>query len=232
MKYVKRALEELIKKQLKPNKVVVLLGARRVGKTELVKHVLAELQENTMLLNGEDQDVHLALAERSIRNYKRFLSNTSLLVIDEAQAIPDIGQKLKLMVDSVDDIKILVTGSSVFDLGNQLGEPLVGRAITLKLYPLAQMELASTENFLETKSNFDDRLIYGSYPELEHLDNLTDKADYLKEQVNSYLLKDILAFEGVRKSDKLVPLSRMICLLYTSDAADALTRTFLGSSLV
>ena len=120
MDYIDRSLESLIKKNLRPNKILVILGARRVGKTELINHIVSGIKEKTMILNGEDQDVHLALNDRSVRNYKQFLGNTKLLVIDEAQAIPEIGLKLKLMVDSIEGIKILVTGSSVFDLYNQL----------------------------------------------------------------------------------------------------------------
>lgn len=217
MNYINRSLEVLVKKYLKPNKVVVVLGARRVGKTELINHIVSEIKEKTMILNGEDQDVHIALNDRSIRNYKQLLGNTKLLVIDEAQAIPEIGLKLKLMVDSIDGIKILVTGSSVFDLDNQLGEPLVGRSYTLKLYPLAQMELSARENFIDTKGNLNNRLIYGCYPELEHLPNNEEKENYLKEQINSYLLKDILAFEGVRKRDKIVSLLRLIAFRVGSE---------------
>ena len=135
MEYINRALESTIEKYLKPNKVVVLLGARRVGKTELIKHILAKLDEEPMILNGEDEDTHIWLASRTVQNYKRLLGKTRLLVIDEAQAIPEIGLKLKLMIDSINGLKILVTGSSVFDLNNQLGEPLVGRKMSLYLYP-------------------------------------------------------------------------------------------------
>lgn len=217
MDYVGRILGEVIKKHLRPNKVVVVLGARRVGKTELIKHILSEIKEKTMILNGEDLDTHRALEDRSVRNYKQFLSDTQLLVIDEAQAIPDIGLKVKLMVDSIEGLKILVTGSSVFDLGNQLGEPLVGRSYTFKLFPLAQMELSKQENFIDTKGNLNNRLIYGGYPELEQLKSNGEKEIYLKEQVNSYLLKDILAFEGVRKQSKIVSLLRLIAFRVGSE---------------
>lgn len=217
MDYVERSLEKLIKKYLRPNKVVVVQGARRVGKTELIKHILSGMEEKVMMLNGEDQDVHLALHNRNVRNYTQLLSNTSLLVIDEAQAIPDIGLKLKLMVDSIERLKILVTGSSVFDLDNQLGEPLVGRSYTFRLFPLAQMELSVRENFIDTKSNLNRRLIYGAYPELEHLISNSEKESYLKEQVNSYLLKDILAFEGIRKQSRIVFLLRLIAFRVGSE---------------
>jgi uncharacterized protein len=217
MNYIERSMEKRIKEYLQPNKVVIILGARRVGKTELIKHLLEEIHEKAMILNGEDQDVHLALQDRSVRNYKQLLNMTKLLVIDEAQAIPEIGLKLKLMVDSIEGLKILVTGSSVFDLDNQLGEPLVGRSYTFKLFPLAQMELAARENYMETRGSLNSRLIYGGYPELVHLPTNEKKESYLKEQVNSYLLKDILAFEGVRKQAKIVALLRLIAFRVGSE---------------
>ena len=217
MKFINRSLEPVIKQYLKPNKVVILLGARRVGKTELIKHILSQIEEEVIVLNGEDEDTHSLLEKRSVQNYKHLLGKVRLLVIDEAQAIPEIGKKLKLMVDSIEGLKILVTGSSVFDLDNQLGEPLVGRKMTLYLYPLGQMEFSQVENLIETKSNLEERLIYGGYPELEHLDSRDEKAAYLKEQVNSYLLKDILAFEGVRKRSKIVSLLRMLAFRVGSE---------------
>ncbi|MEZ4800878.1 MAG: ATP-binding protein [Flavobacteriales bacterium] len=217
MEYIHRSLEERIKEYLQPNKVIIVLGARRVGKTELIKHLLSDFEEKSLILNGEDQDVQLALQDRSVRNYKRLFGNTSLLIIDEAQAIPEIGLKLKLIVDSIDGIKVLVTGSSVFDLDNQLGEPLVGRSYTFKLFPLAQMEFSIKENYFDTIGNLGTRLIYGSYPELIHLESNERKESYLKEQINSYLLKDILAFEGVRKRAKIVSLLRLIAFRVGSE---------------
>lgn len=217
MEYVTRSLESVMKKYLKPNKVVVLLGARRVGKTELIKHLLAGLNEEALVLNGEDEDTHSLLEQRTVYNYQRLLGNIRLLVIDEAQAIPEIGLKLKLMVDSIDGIRILVSGSSVFDLNNQLGEPLVGRKMTLHLYPLSQLELSEQENYLVTKNKLEERLIFGGYPELEQLVSWEEKVEYLKEQVNSYLLKDILAFEGIRKREKIVSILRMIAFRIGSE---------------
>lgn len=202
MAIIQRYLEQVILNKLKPNKVIIIVGARRVGKTELVKQLLKKIDEKPLILNGDDIDTINALAVKSLSNYKRLLGNTKLLIIDEAQEIPDIGAKLKLMIDGIDDLKIIATGSSVFDLNNKLGEPLVGRKTTFHLYPLAQLEFSLTENYMETKSKLEDRLIFGSYPELEHLENKQEKIDYLKEQVNSYLLKDVLAFEGIKNAKK------------------------------
>jgi predicted AAA+ superfamily ATPase len=105
-----------------------------------------------------------------------------------------------------------VTGSSVFDLQNKLGEPLVGRQNTIQLFPIAQAELSGIENFVTTKSKLEERLIYGSYPELFHLESYQEKANYLEELVSSYLLKDILSFNGIKKSDKLVKLLQLLAL--------------------
>ncbi len=200
-----------------PNKVVILLGARRVGKTELIKKIVSELDDSYILLNGEDEDSQDLLKSRTVRNYKRLLGDKKLLIIDEAQAIPDIGKKMKLLVDEIDGVKVLVTGSSVFDLNNKLGEPLVGRKKTLFMYPLAQLEFMKYENLFDTKAKLTERLIFGSYPELQQLQSDTHKISYLKEQVNSYLLKDILAFEGIRKRDKIVSLLRMIAFRLGSE---------------
>jgi len=217
MSYIERAVKETVLKYLKPNKVVVILGARRVGKTQFIQHLISELKETPIVLNGEDIDTHALLQDRSVRNFKKVLGNTKLLIIDEVQAIPDIGAKLKLMVDSIDGIKILVSGSSVFDLNNQLGEPLVGRKMTINMYPLAQIEFQPLENYVETKGKLEDRLIFGSYPELEHIENQDEKKAYLKEQINSYLLKDILAFEGIRKRETIVSLLRMVAFRIGSE---------------
>ena len=217
MNYIGRAIEPLITKYLKPNKAVILLGARRVGKTELIRKFMSECKETFIFLNGDDLQTHELLEPRTISNYKRLLGDTRLLIIDEVQSIPDIGMKLKLMLDSIDGLKILVTGSSVFDLNNDLGEPLVGRKMTFQIFPLAQMELAKQENHIQTTQKLDERLIFGSYPELEHLITRAEKIDYLIEQVNSYLLKDILELEGIRKRETIVSLLRMIAFRVGSE---------------
>ncbi|NTW34042.1 MAG: ATP-binding protein, partial [Bacteroidetes bacterium] len=116
----------------------------------------------------------------------------------------------KLMVDKIEGIKIIATGSSMFDLANQLGEPLTGRKVTFNLYPLAQMEYSEEENIIQTKSLLEERLIYGSYPELIKYESYEEKAAYLNELVSSYLLKDILELDGIKNSSKMVNLLRLI----------------------
>jgi predicted AAA+ superfamily ATPase len=211
IRYLKRAVNQDFKKKVIANKVLILLGARRVGKTELIKSYLADIPSEIYLqLNGEDiNDINL-LKERSVNNYKRLLKGIDLLVIDEAQNVPDIGQILKLIVDSIDGIKVIATGSSMFDLSNKLGEPLVGRKNTIYLFPLAQIEFSENENYKQTIENLEERLLFGGYPELVQYESWEDKKEYLFEIINSYLLKDILVFEGIKHADKIYDLLRLI----------------------
>ena len=203
---------------MKPQKVLILQGARRVGKTEIIKKYISELESDQyVFFNGDDQRTWQLLAKRTVDNYSRLLGNTKLLIIDEAQKIPDIGYKLKLMVDSIDGLKIIATGSSVFDLANKLGEPLFGRANTLKLFPLAQMEFQKNENFSKTTAKLEERLIFGSYPELEQLPTWSEKIDYLDNVIGTNLIRDILEYEGVRKSEKIMDLLRLIAFQIGSE---------------
>lgn len=208
--FIPRLLNRRIKTRLKPQKVIILTGARRVGKTELLKNIHKETEGRVLFLNGEDADAATLLANRSIAHYQRLLDEVDLLIIDEAQVIPNIGSILKLMVDELDTVKIIASGSSSFDLTNDTGEPLTGRKYEFTMYPMAQAELIKIENPLQTNRNLEERLILGSYPELNNIDSFEEKKDYLREIVSSYLLKDILAIGGIKKSAKMNQLLNMV----------------------
>ncbi|WP_225586891.1 ATP-binding protein [Algoriphagus sp. Y33] len=211
MQNIPRALQANFHRKLKPNKVLMILGPRRSGKTALVRQFTKDVDpQQSLILNGEDVLDAALLQERSVANYSRLLAGKNLLVIDEAQHIPDIGLILKLIVDSIDGIQVIATGSSSFDMHQQVGEPLVGRKNTLFLYPLAQMEFAKIEDFKTTLENREERLIFGGYPELTRYPDWKDKEDYLYQIMNDYLLKDILMVDGVKNSDKLYSLLRLI----------------------
>jgi predicted AAA+ superfamily ATPase len=207
---IKRSIEDIIYNRLTPNKVILLFGARRVGKTVLLNQILRRFEGKTLLLNGEDYDSLVLLEPQSISNYKRLLAGIDLLAIDEAQNIPEIGKKLKLIVDEIPGIKVLASGSSSFDLQNKAGEPLVGRSTQFHLFPFSQFELSQQENVLESKQRLEDRLIYGSYPEVINLSDYNQKKDYLRDIVNAYLLKDILSIDGIQNSKKMSELLRLI----------------------
>ena len=219
MLILKRIIEDQIIESLVPNKVVVLVGPRRVGKTILINQVINRLGEPYMLLNGEDFETLDLLKNQSIQNYRNILGDLSLLVIDEAQKIPDIGSKLKLMVDHIKGLRILVTGSSALDIANYTGEPLTGRKTTYNLYALSEQEFNQIENLIEKKSNLKQRLVYGNYPELIHLSTNEQKVEYLREVINSYLLKDILAFENIKNSEKIFDLLRLIAYRIGSEVS-------------
>ncbi len=211
MEIITRAVFNDLKAKLKPGKVLILLGARRVGKSHLLKQVISDLDPNQLLvLNGEDQTTIDRMSIRSVENFKLLLGNAKFLIIDEAQNVPDIGLKLKLLVDEIPTIHVIVTGSSMFELSNKLGEPLVGRSQVIQLFPFAQLEYQPNENIIKTDGKLENRLIYGSYPELIHLNEIEEKKDYLEELISSYLLKDILAYEGIKKADKIIDLLRLV----------------------
>jgi uncharacterized protein len=211
MNAIPRALLSQFQRKLRPNKVLMLLGPRRSGKTAFVKDYLKTVDlTKTLMLNGEDLVDAALLQERSVANYNRLLAGKDLLVVDEAQYIPEMGLILKLIVDSIEGIQVIATGSSAFDLHQQVGEPLVGRQNTLFMYPLAQMEFSKIEDFKTTIEKREERLIFGGYPELIQYPDWKDKEDYLYQIMNDYLLKDILMVDGIKNSDKLYALLRLI----------------------
>ncbi|PKP43274.1 MAG: ATPase [Bacteroidetes bacterium HGW-Bacteroidetes-10] len=210
MEPVKRLLEERVRTKILPNKAVLIFGARRVGKTILLRQIIDKFEGKVLLLNGEDLDSVSILNEKSISNYSHILDGVNLLAIDEAQAIPDIGSKLKLIVDEIPGISVVATGSSSFDLLNKAGEPLVGRSSLFYLTPFSQREIGQVENALETRQNLESRLIYGSYPEVVTMSGYDNKAQYLGDIVNAYLLKDILSIDGLKNSGKMKDLLRLI----------------------
>lgn len=191
--------------KLSPKKVTIVYGPRRVGKTTLLKKFL-EKEKNYLFVTGEDLFVRDFLSSQSIEKLKNYIGEKSLLVIDEAQYIPSIGRSLKLIIDHIKNVRVIVTGSSAFDLTKQIGEPLTGRQYIIQLFPISQLELKQIENLAETNSHLEERLIYGSYPEILTLKENSFKQEHLRELVSSYLIKDILAFEGVQKSKKMLDL--------------------------
>lgn len=199
-----------LKKLAIPGKVVLIYGPRRTGKTTLLEHFIAELQEPFHLVNGEDIFVQEILSSQSIDKLKDFIGQKKLLIIDEAQKVPNIGLNLKLIVDHIPQIRVIATGSSSFDLSVQAGEPLTGRKWTMHMFPLAQMELSQTENTAQTAARLENRLIYGSYPDVVLGTDDEFRQRYLKEIVSSYLYKDILELDGLRHSDKLVRLLQLL----------------------
>lgn len=216
---IQRYIQKKIEGKLKSGKVILLLGARRTGKTFLIRQIIKSLKEPCLLLNGEDFSVAAKLENKSISEYRQIVGNNKLLIIDEAQKIKDIGKILKIMIDEINGLTIIATGSSVFDLSQKLGEPLTGRNINFKVFPIAQSELKDSENTIETFSNLEQRLILGSYPELFSMTGYTEKQEYLSGLVNSFLLKDILELDNIKNASKILNILRLLAFQVGSEVS-------------
>lgn len=219
MTVVNRELASQLQRWMGKNKVLLVFGTRRVGKTVLI-HKLAERQaEHALVLNGEDFDVQALLARRAASHYRQLVGQKKLIIIDEAQAIPDIGLILKLLIDSLPHITVIASGSSAFDLGNKTGEPLTGRSLRFQLHPFNTHELRQHFGYAHEKINLRDRLVFGQYPEVVMAPDYTDKEIYLNNLIQSYLLKDILLYEGIKNANKLAALLRLIAYQVGSEVS-------------
>lgn len=209
---IRRYIEKDILSHIQPQKVVVMYGPRRVGKTTLLKQLAKGITEPILWLSGEDLDVQTGLSVQSREGLKSLVGSFRTVIIDEAQYVDQIGLNLKIMVDHIPDIKIIATGSSSFELANQVGEPLVGRKWSYNLYPIAQLELSALETPFESKNRLESRLIYGSYPEVITHDGKSEKIKILESVVDGLLFKDVFALEGVKKPQKIISLTKMLAL--------------------
>ena len=208
--YIERFIKQNIIEKLQPNKVVALYGPRQAGKTTLIKKILENINEKYLFLNGENRSAQKWMSIQEIDILKQYIGDNKLVVIDEAQKIEHIGINLKLIVDNIDNIKILATGSSSFELANQIGEPLVGRKWQFFLFPISQLEMQKYENRFETENNLHLRLIYGYYPDVVNAKSNKEKDEILDEIVDSYLYRDLLEFDEIKKSQKIIDILKLL----------------------
>lgn len=206
-KKIQRALAKTLPGLLQEGKVLLIYGPRRVGKTTLVNDFLATLdpaeRQSVLSLSGENRTVQDTFSSQSIEGLRSAVGPHRLLVIDEAQHIPNIGLNLKLIVDHIPGIRVLATGSASFALAQQVGEPLTGRKFTVRLYPVWAREIIDTKTQLFYQETLERYLVYGSYPELFRLQSDWERARYTDELVDSYLFRDVLALENIRNPKKL-----------------------------
>ncbi|MCH7401516.1 ATP-binding protein [Belliella kenyensis] len=216
---VNRVLLNKILQNCFKGKVILLLGARQVGKTTLLEELLKEINQPSVWLNADEADILEAFTEAktSTQLIQLIGSNNKLVIIDEAQQIPDIGKKLKLIYDSKAEIQIIATGSSAFDLQNNTAEPLTGRKKTFHLFPLSYQELADSTSRLEAKRLLDTRLIYGSYPDV--VNNPGREKEILIEIAQSYLYKDILQIDNIRKPSHIDKLLKALAFQIGSEVS-------------
>lgn len=198
-----RIQTEHILKSLDYGKVIIIFGARQTGKTSLLGLIADNVgKKRVCFLNADERDIReLFLSSDNSVSLKSIVGNNDYLFIDEAQRIKDIGIKLKILSDNFKKLKIIATGSSSFDLGNKTQEALTGRKIEYKLFPFSFAELVSEYGLLDEKRQLEERLIFGNYPEIVLA--TSDKRLLLSNLAESYLYKDILALDGIRKQDKI-----------------------------
>ncbi len=200
---IDRILEESIKNKLFKGKAIVLLGPRQVGKTTLLKNIATNLK-NPLWLNADNFEVQTLFETPSSSRFKAIIKNHNVVIIDEAQSIKDIGLKLKIITDELKDVQLIATGSSAFDLSNDLNEPLTGRKFEYQMYPMSFEEMVGHHNLLDEISLLKHRMVYGYYPDV--VVNQGEEKDILKLLADSYLFKDILIWNKIKKSDKIIKL--------------------------
>lgn len=202
---IQRYIELELKTALQPGTAVILLGARRVGKTTLIHRVIDGSEQRVAFFNCDDPDVIRQFTNIGLRALQRMFANVDLIVFDEAQRIRDIGITLKLIVDEMPNKRLLVSGSSSLELSNQINEPLTGRKKTFYLFPLSVLELwlHEREDDLAIRSLLDELLRFGSYPKVFDLNTVQEKEAYLLELTGDYLFKDVLEYQELRNPEQL-----------------------------
>lgn len=200
---VKRFLEAELKQKFNQAKAIILMGARQVGKTTLLKNIF-ENENDYIWLNADEQDVINLFENPNSLRLKQFFENKKFVIIDEAQRIPDVGLKLKLITDEISEIQLIATGSSSFELANSVNEPLTGRKWEFKMFPISFGEMVNHHGLLQEKRALNHRLVFGYYPDV--INNVGKEKDVLKQLSDSFLFRDILMLDQIKKPEKIIKL--------------------------
>lgn len=203
MTMYKRTLQNLISQRMGEGKAVIVYGPRQVGKTTVLK-LLLEDRNDVLWFNGDEPDVRALFENITSTRLKAIIGQRRLVVIDEAQRISNIGLCMKLITDNLPEVQLIATGSSSFDLANSIQEPLTGRKKEYQMFPLSFQELVEANGWMDERRLLPHRLVYGSYPDV--LNHAGEEKETLTELADSYLYKDILSFDRIKKSEKLVKL--------------------------
>ncbi len=208
-----RTLENKIAEKLNSGKAIIIVGARQVGKTTLIKKILE--RKEFLFLDADDPSTRNILQKPTTEQIRTFIGDYKYVFLDEAQRIPGIGLTLKIITDQFKGVQLLVSGSSSFDLGNALNEPLTGRKWEYELFPISWEEYEKNIGFIKSEQQIENRLLYGFYPEV--INNQGNEREVLKNLVNSYLYRDILVFSDIRKPEILEKLLQALALQLGSE---------------
>ena len=212
-----RQLQKTIEQRMFAGKAIIVIGARQVGKSTLFKMVLEKQDCKTLQLNCDEPEVKDMLNGINTAELRLLIADNRIVVIDEAQRVENIGMTLKRITDNFPDVQLLVTGSSSFELQDRLNEPLTGRKLEYHLYPISTAEIMQSQGLLGVKQTLEQRLIFGSYPDI--LNHADDAKELLLNLAGSYLYKDLLSLESVRRPALLGKLLTAIALQVCSEVS-------------
>jgi predicted AAA+ superfamily ATPase len=204
-----RTIEDLIKVRLFSGKAILVIGARQTGKTTSVNNIISNLQD-VLVLNGDDSVVRNLLSKANTAHIRSILGNNKIIFIDEVQRIENVGLTAKIIVDNFKDVQLILSGSSSFEIKNSLSESLTGRKWEYIMYPVTWNEFEKTNGYIQAQQQLELRMIYGMYPEI--IMHQGDEPERLKQLIDSYLYKDLLALAKIKKPDILEELLRALAL--------------------
>lgn len=214
---ISRLLQKTIESRLFAGKAIIVIGARQVGKSTLFKLILEKQDYKALQLNCDEPEVRNMLSNINTAELRLLIADNRIVVIDEAQRVENIGMTLKLITDNFPEVQLLVTGSSSFELQDKLNEPLTGRKYEYHLYPISTAELMASNGLLGVKQTLEQRLVYGSYPDI--LNHADDAKELLMNLAGSYLYKDLLTLESVRRPVLLGKLLTALALQVCSEVS-------------
>jgi len=207
---IQRTIQNSIKKSLFKGKIIIIYGARQVGKTTLVKEILKDYPQNSEYYNCDEIDIRQSLIDKTSTELKVLFGNKKLVILDEAQRVKNIGLTLKIIADNFSDLQIIATGSSSFDLSNEIAEPLTGRKIEFYLYPFSLEEIKSIYSKLELSRLLERRMIFGMYPDI--VINEAEAERNLRNLTSSYTYKDALQYQNIKNPEILEKLLQSLAL--------------------
>lgn len=210
MEIIKRTIQKSIENKLFKGKIIVVYGARQVGKTTLIKEIQKKYPENSVYFNCDEPDIRKSFTDKTSTELKSFIGSKKLVFLDEAQRVINIGLTLKLLADNYPEIQIVATGSSSFDLSNKIIEPLTGRKYEFYVYPFSVQELKQIYSDLEISRLLEKRILTGMYPEIVRKEN--EAEILLKNITKDYLYKDILEYQGIKNPEILERLLTALAL--------------------
>ncbi len=212
---IDRIIEKQLQKKLKDNKAIIILGPRQVGKTTLLNKLFTS--SDTLWLNGDDSDTRTLLEKPNATKLKSIIGKNKYLIIDEAQRIQNIGVCIKIVTDQLKNVKVIATGSSALELANKINEPLTGRKWEFFLYALSFQEMVNHHGLLNEKRLLENRMLYGYYPDV--INNPNEAKSIIKSLADSYLYKDVLIWENIKKPEKLERLIQALAFQIGSEVS-------------